>query len=128
MRLAVYQEQVVGGIAGPGSRKSLRLTLVEPVPCLMAWSRYIQDETGLVRYEGCDMGEIVPREKRAEEAVTAWSMYGKGQHELPHGGRAEGGEEEDKKPPGRTGQQEYYCKVTVGMGSLSMSGSRANGC
>lgn len=64
MRLAVYQVQVAaGGIAGPGSRKSLRLTLVEPVPCLMAWSRYIQDETGLVRYEGCDMGEIVPREK-----------------------------------------------------------------
>lgn len=43
------------------------------------------------------------------------------------GGR-KGGEEEDKKPPGRTGQQEYYCKVTVGMGSLSMSESRANGC
>lgn len=45
------------------------------------------------------------------------------------GGRGvRGEEEEDKKPPGRTGQQEYYCKVTVGMGSLSMSESRANGC
>lgn len=62
--------------------------------------------------------------------MTAWSMYGKGSTRGPHGGRAEGGgrEEEDKKPPGRTGQQEYYCKVTVGMGSLSMSESRANGC
>lgn len=103
-------------------------------PCLMAWSRYIQDETELVRYEGCDMGEIVPREKRAEEAVTAWSMVWYTRAAARDGTRREGGrgvrgeEEEDKKPPGRTGQQECYCKVTVGMGSLSMSESRANGC
>lgn len=60
----------------------------------MAWSRYIQDETGLVRYEGCDMGEIVPREKGQRElAVTAWSMehIQEGQREVARGGRAEGG-------------------------------------
>lgn len=74
-------------------------------------------------------GKLYP-EKKGRGSCDGVEYVARRRHEMLHGGRAEGGrgEEEDKKPPGRTGQQEYYCKVTMSMGSLSMSESRANGC
>lgn len=106
-------------------------------PCLTAWSRYTQDETGLVRNEGRDMGEMLYPDKgmrglrrrgarnhtrRTERDVKRREGGG---GEAAGGGGGGGGGSESR---GGLGSKEYHCKVTVGMGSLTTSESRANGC
>lgn len=74
LQIAMFKRGRRGGevgrlpVPGVGGRRHRGTRFTEVVAthtsCLTAWSRNIQDETGLVRYEGCDMGEIVPRERK----------------------------------------------------------------